>query len=227
MRRDRPRRPRPARLTPTRHHSYHRSGRRCRRRRRVAAAVQDPRTYPQRMHDALHDTCQRLLASGTLPEHSGVPSVLVITMTAAQFTTGTGTATTGHGQPRHRHAEPGRPGRDHPRRPRPHRRCHRLRPDATPRHHAATPNARCPRRRLLLWWQPFRDAAGHLAFPSLLLMCLGAVATVVDRRGPHTPAQHHPPPRTIHPPRRRLTRCWSHQGAVDAPRTGRLLAIRL
>ena len=64
-----------------------------------AAAVQDPRTYPQRMHDALLDACQRLLRSATLPEHGGVPSVLVITMTHQQFTTGAGTATTGHGQP--------------------------------------------------------------------------------------------------------------------------------
>ena len=65
----------------------------------MAAAVQDPRSYPQRMHDALLDACQRLLRSATLPEHGGVPSVLVITMTHQQFTTGTGTATTGHGQP--------------------------------------------------------------------------------------------------------------------------------
>ena len=64
-----------------------------------AEVVQDPRSYPQRMHDALQDACQRLLASGTLPDNGGVPTVLVITMTADQFATGAGTATTGHGQP--------------------------------------------------------------------------------------------------------------------------------
>ena len=62
-------------------------------------AVQDPRSYPQRMHDALQDAGQRILASGSLPDNGGVPSVLVITMTETQFATGIGTATTGHGQP--------------------------------------------------------------------------------------------------------------------------------
>ena len=66
----------------------------------TSETVQDPRTYPQRMHDALHDACQRLLASGALPEHGGVPSVLVITMTAEQFTSRAGTATIGHGRRR-------------------------------------------------------------------------------------------------------------------------------
>ena len=62
-------------------------------------AVQDPRSYPQRMHDALQDAGQLILTSGALPDNGGVPSVLVITMTEAQLTAGTGTATTGHGQP--------------------------------------------------------------------------------------------------------------------------------
>ena len=65
----------------------------------TAEVVQDPRSYPQRMHDALQDACQRLLASGSLPDNGGVPTVLVITMTAHQLATGVGTAMTGHGQP--------------------------------------------------------------------------------------------------------------------------------
>ena len=65
----------------------------------TSEAVQDPRSYPQRMHDALQDAGQLILTSGALPDNGGVPSVLVITMTETQFATGLGTATTGYGQP--------------------------------------------------------------------------------------------------------------------------------
>jgi hypothetical protein len=57
----------------------------------------DPRTYAQRMHDALLDAGTRLLGSGTLPDSGGVPATVLLTMTLEQLETRLGVATTGHG----------------------------------------------------------------------------------------------------------------------------------
>jgi Domain of unknown function (DUF222) len=57
----------------------------------------DPRTYAQRMHDALLDAANRLLAAGTLPDSGGVKATVLVTMTLAQLETRLGAATTGHG----------------------------------------------------------------------------------------------------------------------------------
>ena len=60
-------------------------------------ATPDPRSYAQRMHDALHDAANRLLRTGTLPDSGGVPATVVITMTLTQLETRLGLATTAHG----------------------------------------------------------------------------------------------------------------------------------
>ena len=57
----------------------------------------DPRSYAQRMHDALLDAAKRLLAAGTLPDSGGVPATVLVTMTLTQLETRLGVATTGHG----------------------------------------------------------------------------------------------------------------------------------
>jgi hypothetical protein len=61
------------------------------------AGTADPRTHAQRMHDALHDACQRLLRSATLPDSGGVPATVVVTMTLQQLEARLGLATTAHG----------------------------------------------------------------------------------------------------------------------------------
>ncbi len=63
----------------------------------TADAIPDPRSYAQRMHDALLDACIRLLRSGTLPDTGGVPATVVVTMTLTQLETRLGLATTAHG----------------------------------------------------------------------------------------------------------------------------------
>ncbi len=57
----------------------------------------DTRTPGQRMHDALADTAQRLLASGTLPVAGGTPATVLVTMTLDQLETRTGLVTTSRG----------------------------------------------------------------------------------------------------------------------------------
>jgi hypothetical protein len=63
----------------------------------VDTATADPRSHPQRMHDALYDAAQRLLRSGTLPDSGGVPATVVITITLDQLESRVGVATTSHG----------------------------------------------------------------------------------------------------------------------------------
>lgn len=63
----------------------------------MAGVVPDPRSYPQRRHDALLDAGTRLLRCGTLPDSGGVPATVVVTMTLAQLETRLGVATTSHG----------------------------------------------------------------------------------------------------------------------------------
>jgi hypothetical protein len=62
-----------------------------------ADGVKDERHAGQRMHDALLECAKRLLRSD-LPSTAGLPVSILVTMTAAQFTTGQGYAQTGHGQ---------------------------------------------------------------------------------------------------------------------------------
>ena len=57
----------------------------------------DTRTPGQRMHDALADAAQRLLASGTLPVTGGTPATVLVTMTLDQLETRTGLVTTSRG----------------------------------------------------------------------------------------------------------------------------------
>ncbi len=63
----------------------------------VTPGTPDPRSDAQRMHDALHDACKRLLRSASLPDSGGVPATVVVTMTLEQLETRLGLATTGHG----------------------------------------------------------------------------------------------------------------------------------
>jgi hypothetical protein len=63
----------------------------------ASVGTPDPRSYAQRMHDALLDACTRLLRSDTLPDSGGVPATVVVTMTLAQLETRLGVATTAHG----------------------------------------------------------------------------------------------------------------------------------
>src|SRR6185437_2785996 len=58
----------------------------------------DERTSGQRLHDAFRSVLKLALRSGQLPRSGGVPATVLITMTAEQFTTGTGLAHTSFGQ---------------------------------------------------------------------------------------------------------------------------------
>ena len=57
----------------------------------------DPRTLPQRRHDALEEVCDRLLRSGTLPDSGGTPTTVVVTISAEDLQARTGTGTTSDG----------------------------------------------------------------------------------------------------------------------------------
>jgi hypothetical protein len=57
----------------------------------------DDRTPAQRMHDAFEEAGRRLLATGELPEHAGLPSQLIITLTLTDLERRAGRATTHHG----------------------------------------------------------------------------------------------------------------------------------
>jgi hypothetical protein len=59
--------------------------------------IPDPRSAPQRRHDALLDLGRRVLRSGGLPDAGGVPATVLVTMTADQLPARAGLATTGHG----------------------------------------------------------------------------------------------------------------------------------
>jgi len=63
-----------------------------------ATADRDERTAGQRMHDALRSVLKLALRSGELPQSGGIPATVLITMTAQEFTSGTGLATTSFGQ---------------------------------------------------------------------------------------------------------------------------------
>jgi hypothetical protein len=57
----------------------------------------DDRTLPQRMHDAFEEAGRRLLATGELPDHAGLPCQLVITVSLTDLERRAGRATTHHG----------------------------------------------------------------------------------------------------------------------------------
>jgi len=57
----------------------------------------DDRTISQRMHDAFEEAGRRLLATGELPNHAGLPSQLIITMSLTDLERRAGRATTHHG----------------------------------------------------------------------------------------------------------------------------------
>ena len=58
----------------------------------------DPRSYQQRLHDALEDACARLLRAPGLPDSGGIPATVIITMTDDQLASKTGHAHTSTGQ---------------------------------------------------------------------------------------------------------------------------------
>jgi hypothetical protein len=59
----------------------------------------DPRTRPQRLHDALGQVCDRLARSGTLPDTGGIPTTVLITIDADDLATRTGTGRFADGTP--------------------------------------------------------------------------------------------------------------------------------
>ncbi|SDE61109.1 HNH endonuclease signature motif containing protein [Auraticoccus monumenti] len=52
----------------------------------------DPRTHPQRLHDALEAACDLLLRADTLPASGGTPATVLVTLTEEQLRTRTGVA---------------------------------------------------------------------------------------------------------------------------------------
>ena len=57
----------------------------------------DTRTAPQRIHDAFEEAGRRLLTTGELPDHAGLPCQLVITVSLTDLERRAGRATTHHG----------------------------------------------------------------------------------------------------------------------------------
>jgi Domain of unknown function (DUF222) len=57
----------------------------------------DDRSPAQRLHDAFEEAGRRLLATGNLPDHAGLPSQLIITLSLTDLERRAGRATTHHG----------------------------------------------------------------------------------------------------------------------------------
>ncbi|HEX8095133.1 HNH endonuclease signature motif containing protein [Jatrophihabitans sp.] len=62
------------------------------------AGDRDERSAGQRLHDAFRSVLKLALRAGELPTSAGIPTTVLITMTADQFETGTGLAHTSYGQ---------------------------------------------------------------------------------------------------------------------------------
>jgi Domain of unknown function (DUF222) len=61
------------------------------------ALGEDDRSPVQRLHDAFEEAGRRLLATGNLPDHAGLPSQLIITLSLTDLERRAGRATTHHG----------------------------------------------------------------------------------------------------------------------------------
>jgi Domain of unknown function (DUF222) len=61
------------------------------------ALGEDDRSPGQRLHDAFEEAGRRLLATGNLPDHAGLPCQLIITMSLTDLERRAGRATTHHG----------------------------------------------------------------------------------------------------------------------------------
>ncbi|MFL6164451.1 MAG: DUF222 domain-containing protein [Jatrophihabitantaceae bacterium] len=61
------------------------------------ALGEDDRSPGQRLHDAFEEAGRRLLATGELPDHAGLPCQLIITLTLTDLERRAGRATTHHG----------------------------------------------------------------------------------------------------------------------------------
>lgn len=57
----------------------------------------DPRSHPQRMHDALEEVLDRVLRAGSQPGWGGAPATVIITMTEESLRSRTGCGTTSEG----------------------------------------------------------------------------------------------------------------------------------
>ncbi|HVU93444.1 MAG TPA: DUF222 domain-containing protein [Jatrophihabitans sp.] len=63
----------------------------------AATGTADPRSLPQRRHDALIDALRLAIKARLLPRNKGVTATVIVTMTEKAYRTGRGCATTGHG----------------------------------------------------------------------------------------------------------------------------------
>ena len=61
------------------------------------ALGEDTRSPGQRLHDAFEEAGRRLLATGDLPDHAGLPAQLILTMSLTDLERRAGRATTHHG----------------------------------------------------------------------------------------------------------------------------------
>ncbi len=57
----------------------------------------DQRTFGQRMHDAVEEVCDRLLAGGDLPASGGTPATVIVTLSLEDLRSRTGVGTTADG----------------------------------------------------------------------------------------------------------------------------------
>jgi hypothetical protein len=63
----------------------------------AADGTHDPRTPGQRRHDALLDGMKMIMRARLLPNAGGISASVILTFTAQEWASGTGTARTGHG----------------------------------------------------------------------------------------------------------------------------------
>ena len=63
----------------------------------MTRSARTTRSPAQRLHDAFEEAGRRLLATGDLPDHAGLPAQLIITMSLTDLERRAGRATTHHG----------------------------------------------------------------------------------------------------------------------------------